>query len=321
MLVVLCVLLQAVAALASTGAMASEADVARWIAELDSGHYSVRESATASLVEAGIPAFDSLLVAANGDRAEVTERAVWILEQAATYVPPEGETKGPDWKLVQKEALLRLSELETKPAIKAAAVARLALIEHYLAIGEIARLGGRYREKGIDEKLGMTLDTRIELDENWKGGDSGLEQVAKVLDARLVKLVRAPVTAAAIEKLGSMKSLQEIQLYAMDVSDAELTGLKAALPGISIDRRRGALLGVSGERIGSSKVSHVTPGSAAAVAGIIKDDVVTKINDTSVNTFQELTAEVSRYQAGDEVTIELKRGSRTLTKQVTFGGF
>ena len=58
---------------------ADATQIAEWIRELDSNRYLVREQATQQLLTAGAAALDPLLAAANGNRPEPADRAVWVL--------------------------------------------------------------------------------------------------------------------------------------------------------------------------------------------------------------------------------------------------
>ncbi|MBS1760023.1 MAG: trypsin-like peptidase domain-containing protein [Bacteroidetes bacterium] len=72
-------------------------------------------------------------------------------------------------------------------------------------------------------------------------------------------------------------------------------------------------------------VGDVAKEGAAAAMGLKKGDIITKVNDVPVNSWTELQATISSYNAGDKITISYKRdgkdynGSTTLTaKQGTY---
>jgi membrane-associated protease RseP (regulator of RpoE activity) len=65
-------------------------------------------------------------------------------------------------------------------------------------------------------------------------------------------------------------------------------------------------LGVSADK--GAAVMQVTPESAAAKAGLTKNDVITAIDGQAVTTPEELRAAVHKAGAGKEVTIKFQRG-------------
>src|SRR5688572_660180 len=60
---------------------ATPEQIAQWIAQLDDNRYVVREEATSRLLETQGAGLDLLLAAANGQRPEPADRAVWILRR------------------------------------------------------------------------------------------------------------------------------------------------------------------------------------------------------------------------------------------------
>lgn len=60
-------------------------------------------------------------------------------------------------------------------------------------------------------------------------------------------------------------------------------------------------------------VDDVVEMSSAAVAGIKKGDIITKINSTPVKSASELQEQIGRYRPGDKVQVELIRDKKTQT--------
>jgi putative serine protease PepD len=88
------------------------------------------------------------------------------------------------------------------------------------------------------------------------------------------------------------------------VKHAEL-GLNAARPGVTDGTMDGA------------QVQNVRPGSAAAEAGIVEQDVIIKIGDRSIRTADELYVAVQERAIGEQVPIQLIRQGRPLTVTAT----
>ncbi len=53
-------------------------------------------------------------------------------------------------------------------------------------------------------------------------------------------------------------------------------------------------------------------GGAAAISGIVRGDVILKVNDVAVNSVAQLQEQVGKYRPGDKVTILVKRDDQTL---------
>jgi serine protease Do len=62
-------------------------------------------------------------------------------------------------------------------------------------------------------------------------------------------------------------------------------------------------------------VQSVNEGSPAEKAGIQEEDVILKVNDRSVSTVGDLRSAISRYRAGDEVTLTIWRDKKEITKK------
>jgi len=75
---------------------------------------------------------------------------------------------------------------------------------------------------------------------------------------------------------------------------------------------------VSDDEAGA-RVSDVSPGSAADDAGLRSGDVITKVEDTKIESGDALVATVRAYRPGDEVTITYRRDGDEDTTQLTLG--
>ena len=65
-------------------------------------------------------------------------------------------------------------------------------------------------------------------------------------------------------------------------------------------------------------VYSVEDGSAAAKAGLQMGDVITKMDDTDITSYEDLVAAKKAYTAGDTVTLTVYRGGKTMELQLTF---
>lgn len=74
----------------------------------------------------------------------------------------------------------------------------------------------------------------------------------------------------------------------------------------------GTFLGVSTEKSSDgAKIMSVTKGSAAEKAGLVKGDVITKVNDTKIESPSELSEAISSKKPKTEVKIGFKRDGKT----------
>ncbi|MCP9752862.1 PDZ domain-containing protein [Ferruginibacter sp. HRS2-29] len=75
-------------------------------------------------------------------------------------------------------------------------------------------------------------------------------------------------------------------------------------------KRSGAFLGVYTDKTDDgAKISNITKESAAEAAGLKKDDIITKINDTKVTGPEDLSEAISNFKPKDEIKVTYKRGS------------
>ena len=63
----------------------------------------------------------------------------------------------------------------------------------------------------------------------------------------------------------------------------------------------------------------VVPGSAADKAGLKTRDVIVKYGGRDVDDFRSLMAMIAEHDAGDTVTIHVRRDNQLLVKEITFG--
>ncbi|MFJ9679821.1 S1C family serine protease [Streptomyces sp. NPDC101194] len=70
---------------------------------------------------------------------------------------------------------------------------------------------------------------------------------------------------------------------------------------------------------GTGGVAAVAKGGPAARAGLRAGDVITKFDDTVIDSGPTLIGEIWTHQPGDQVTLTYKRNGRTATAEVTLG--
>ncbi|HEY8437273.1 MAG TPA: trypsin-like peptidase domain-containing protein [Candidatus Limnocylindrales bacterium] len=73
------------------------------------------------------------------------------------------------------------------------------------------------------------------------------------------------------------------------------------------------------QRDTTSNDPAVVPDGPAAKAGVKEGDIVTKINDQTIDTLHPLDAVLSQFSPNDSITLTVLRDGKTLTIQVTLG--
>ena len=63
----------------------------------------------------------------------------------------------------------------------------------------------------------------------------------------------------------------------------------------------------------------IISGSPAEKAGIKEGDIITKVDDTTINETASITSVLGKHKVGDKVTLTIIRGSKTITLDVTLG--
>lgn len=291
----------------------SSAEIAKSVAELNDDSYVVRERATRQLTQAGASALDALSVAADADKPEPADRAVWIMRRLSM---------GKDAAL-KRRSLEHLASLKKRPEIAAAARASLVELEHNEAVAAFEELGASYAPDELAIQLGAGPVFRLGLDERWTGKDSDLARARQLTNLRKVIIIGTNTSIDGLKELGNCKQLQELCLYGTRLTSEDVAKLRTALPQqIEIDYRKGALLGVAGNQLdvnAPAVVGRVTAGSAAAAAGIQQMDIIQKFEGEPVANFKSLTQKIGKHRPGDEVTIEVLRNGQPMQFKAKLG--
>jgi hypothetical protein len=287
--------------------------VQQWVADLDSGEFAVRQTASRKLREMGLVAVKPLAAAADGRQSEVTRRAVDVLDSLC-------ESDDDDLADAARGALERLVHSTHRlPAHRASVVLRgQRLRQQRAALTEIQRLGGTVTSAGVDD--GELVIGLLVLGRKWEAGDEGLKYLARLGRIEQIKLYGPQFTDEGIEHLEKLTGVQTLKLYATEVSEEGQRHLQTALPGTMVDRRHGALLGVSG--VGDARgcrLVMVRDGSAADRAGVEVDDVITAVNGVPIPDLATLIATIAKQRPGDHVKVALERGDQPLEKDIVLG--
>jgi hypothetical protein len=307
-----------VAVLATVGSAAANdeppADVRGLLSELDDADYQVRRRATEQLVERGAEVLPYLTAPLKDGSLEQRMRALDVVSRVYS--------RGERSSFYVAEQML--DHIARRGIGSMAHAARLTLESNYLvrqrlAVAEIERMGGQVLlvqssrpleledPEVVDALLARPDDDAvvvgIMIDRTWTGGDEGLRHVRRL--SRLQVLYRdkkAPLSEEAWNQLQN------------------------DMPHVSQQVRGPAYLGITrsenrplnGEQ--GCGIRSVTPGSAAAKAGMMPNDVVTAFDNHPVPDFETLIELISEKLPGDVVPITVLRNGEpveltaTLTK-------
>jgi len=141
------------------------------------------------------------------------------------------------------------------------------------------------------------LPYHIFIGEDWQGQPSDMRHVELLL-------------LLGEQQFGNTRAVYRIQ--GCPVSLKEFQDLAAGLPGIFVEERSRARLGIGANNPAflenaSWEVTQIHPGSAAAHAGIRLKDIVVRLNGSIVNTFRDLTKDLEAFGPRDEITLDLLR--------------
>jgi hypothetical protein len=163
---------------------------------------------------------------------------------------------------------------------------------------------------------------------------SMLEQLVRMPDLKVIALHRTPsLRAEDLLKLKAMNNIVHLELMYMDVGDG-LVDVLAKLPlrgsirvfGVPLSdealqrlrqimplalenySKSGAFLGVSGNSVEAvCRVTEVTNGSAAQIAGLRPEDIIIKLGEFPIRDYAQLRATIGTIPVGKPVDIEVIR--------------
>jgi hypothetical protein len=293
---------------AAAGGELDEKQLEEVVARLDSNRYLERERATQDLLAAGAAALDPLLAAANSNRPEPADRAVWILKKVSESTDRE----------LALAALDRLIEVKNRPGVvQEASLARGRIYE--LACQEaLAKLGARLVviDQLSPEQMPVRL-VHVELTDEWQGTREDLQCLTKLGDHRYFRIEGAAVGDAEVKVFEGMDDLALLQIWKTKVTPLAVDAIKDRQPKAVVYVRNRALLGIGGATHSKGVlVTESRPNTGAANAGILKEDVIMSLDGKPVKDFDRLTARIAQYEPGQEIEVTLLRGEEQMTKRV-----
>jgi hypothetical protein len=306
-----------IAAVANAAEPAPSTDRVRyWVVQLGSDDYGTREEAMVQLIRAGRSAIGPVTEGALQDDLEVASRSIQVL----------GTLLAADDAVTEDAAADALSQIFKAQRGSSADLAAEVLgdfdeIRQQHAIDEIKSLGGSV--------LGSPKDgLRVILGAEWHGAGADLALLKRIPDLDWFSVRGVGLTDDDLKHLEGLQRLEVVELYGSKVTAAGAARLAQLYPGIRIDRRGNAMLGVAGETVPLAsqqgtccRITVVQSGSAADRGGLAAEDIVVKFQDQPVPDFETLTTLIGARAPGEKVTVELRRGDAILKKVVELGAW
>ncbi|HKD36230.1 MAG TPA: PDZ domain-containing protein [Pirellulales bacterium] len=298
-----------------SGGSVTTDEIRHWVCQLGSDDFGTREEATVRLARAGFVAIQPVTAAAMTDDLEVACRSVEVLRQ---LLNSEELATGD----AAADALTKIAESPSGSASDLAAdvLGDFQDVRQSRAIDEIKRLGGSVTIGNLD--TGNVDGIIITLGATWTGKSSDLKLLRRIPDLERLSIHGVGVSDDDLKQLEGFDRLRWVDLFGSKVSADGAARLARMYPGIRVDRRSSAKLGVAGHsEPAGCRIVIVEPNSPAEKAGIATDDFVVKFQDQMVADFESLTTMIGSRSPGDKVIIEVRRGSDLLKKEVELGAW
>jgi putative serine protease PepD len=110
--------------------------------------------------------------------------------------------------------------------------------------------------------------------------------------------------------------------YAMSVAQQIMEGKEVEHAYLGVQLRSvdaGSSPGLGSDLEAGAYISEVLPGTPADEAGLQSGDIITKMDDVSISSADELMISVRGHFVGDKVTLEIQRDGTSKTVDVTLG--
>lgn len=285
---------------------ATQVEIDQWIEQLDDNQFALREQAQARLQNAGLAAIDEIARAADGGSLESSTRALNIL---LTW---SEDLKHPELRI---SALKKIIALEDRPRQSMLAGEMLANAKEEAALAKILELGGRCsidtqaRVHQIQLPGGPVRPLQVTIDTHWKGGIEGLQPLEDLRRVVTLSFHSAPLADELAPGLPEMPQLRRLELYGIDhLSPGSVELIKAKLPpGVVLDVRGPAKLGIQGNTDPGARVMKVIAGTAAEKAGLKPGDLITHFDGEPVRDFKQLTNLIKECKAKQSVMLTVQR--------------
>ncbi len=232
-------------------------------------------------------------------------------------------------------ALIQIDKAKNLPTVTFGNSNLLVAGDEVVAIGNALGLaaGTPTVTSGIVSALGRTvtagttsssetLNNMIQTDAAINPGNSG----GPLLDSRGDVVGMNTAVAGTLsdgtsaQNIGFAIPVATIQSLLKSLKAGESVVSHGAFIGVEISSMNAALQAEYGFSVSyGAVVMSVISGTGAAKAGVHQGDIIIGINGTTVNSAQDVSSIVSALRPGDEISLKLVRGTKTITLKVTLG--
>jgi hypothetical protein len=195
--------------------------IPRWVAELDSDRFVIRETATQKLIEAGLPAIEPLARVLPDASLEAVTRGIYVLRELAISGDEATENAA-------RAALEGIAEAKVTAAARRAAttLAQLDELRQERALAELERLGAivsiGHVQVGFQFVEGVSS---VEIGDEWKGTERDLAHLRWLGDVQRIVFRGPRVTDGWLAHVGHMKGLGIVEIKHASITDAGVVPL------------------------------------------------------------------------------------------------
>lgn len=159
-----------------------------------------------------------------------------------------------------------------------------------------------------------TMDGLIQTDASINSGNSGgplLNSKGQVIGINTAKAQTGEGLGFAIPINTAKPIVEEI------ITKGEFSRAYIGITGISVENLPNMFPDVQVATDTGAYVVQIYTDSPAAKAGLKEGDVIVAVNDDKVETITQLISDLYKYRPGDQVTLKVLRGNKTLSIEVT----
>ena len=186
----------------------------------------------------------------------------------------------------------------------------LGELEFSMTNGRVSAL-----DRMITTENGADAINMFQIDAPVNSGNSG----GPVYNAQgeVIGIVTAKYQSTGVEGLGFAIPVNDAVRIAQDlITKGYVTG-KAYL-GVSVEMQYNAMYAQYYNMPLGAYIAGVESGSCAEKAGLQTGDIITRVGDTTVESYNDLKQALKAYSAGDTAELEIYRADRSITVSVVF---
>lgn len=285
---------------------------------------AVRESPASQALKQLVDSNKPVLASRAGSRLQrVADRR--RLYASARLTELGAQINSETWRmrqLAQRPPMTESVVLDSKSWQGTAEDARL--LTDLADVGDVRLLGPQINDEYLDS-VGK-LEGLISLSmKSTSITDAGMAKLAACRDLAILEIRYADISDTSIDVLAQM-SLHAVEITGTRITSEGVKTLEERVPGIRIDFKAGAYLGVGADMMAAEgqngcRLTRVEQDSAAEAAGLMIGDVITAYHGQKVVDFESLRALIAKNRAGDIVTVEWQRRGKPFKAEVELGAW